>query len=112
MIINEFSQQQRNSKGRKSSHPQRVPQSLVTVYERADPAKEFGVRIGVEPSSEVSPGLGFATSATDASSSSAHSTDLNSPQKWFYPFGGIIGNLEILPSSANSDMIDVEEEVL
>ena len=83
------------------------------MYERADPAKEFGVRIGVEPSSEVSPVLGFATSTTDASSSSAHSTDLDSPQKWFYPRGYYwkIGNLTV-PSSDNSDMIDLEVEVL
>ena len=80
------------------------------MYERADPAKEFGVRIGVEASSEVlSPVLGFATSTTNAPSSSAHSTDLDSPQKWFYPRGYYwkIGNLTV-PSSANSDMIEVE----
>ena len=58
-----------------------------------------------------SPGLGSATSLTTAaSSSSADSTDLDSPQKWFHPFAGSTGKLEILPSSANSDMIDVEEE--
>ena len=59
----------------------------------------------------ISPGLGSATSSTTAaSSSSAHSTDLDSPQQWIHPFAGSTAKLEILPSSANSDKIDVEEE--
>jgi hypothetical protein len=59
----------------------------------------------------ISPGLGSATtSTTTASSSSAHSTDLDSPQQGIHPFAGSTAKLEILLSSANSDMIDVEEE--
>ena len=59
----------------------------------------------------ISPGLGSATSSTTAaSSSSAHSTDLDSPRQWIHPFAGSTAKLEILPSSANSDKIDVEEE--
>ena len=59
----------------------------------------------------ISPGLGSATSSTTAaSSSSANSTDLDSPQQWIHPFAGSTAKLEILPSSTNSDKIDVEEE--
>ena len=67
--------------------------------------------LNVSTEMPISPGLGSATSTTAASSSSAgSSTDLDSPQKWSHPFAGSTGKLEILPSSANSDMIDIEEE--
>ena len=63
----------------------------------------------------ISPSLGSATSSTTtaSSTSSAHSTtttDSDTPQKWSHPFAGSTGNLEILPSLANSYMIHIEEE--
>ena len=66
----------------------------------------------VNVSTEVTASSGsLAGPTTAASSSSAHSTDLDSPpQEWFHPFADSTAKLEILPSSANSDMIDVEEE--
>ena len=68
------------------------------------------ILVNVSTEMAISPGLGSATSTTAASSSSAHSTDFDSPQKWFHPFAASTGRLEILPSSVNSDMINVEEE--
>jgi len=66
--------------------------------------------VNVSTEMALSPGSATSTTAASSPSSSAHSTDLDSPQKWFHPFAGSTGKLEILPSSANSDMIDVEEE--
>ena len=64
--------------------------------------------VNVSTELAISPGLDSATTSTStASSSSAH---LESPQQWIHPFAGSTAKLEILPSSANSDMIDVEEE--
>lgn len=48
-----------------------------------------------------------ASSSTIASSSSA---DLDSPQTWVHPFASSTAKLEIIPSSATSDKIDIEEE--
>ena len=62
----------------------------------------------VNVSTEVTASSGSGPT-TAASSSFAH-TDLDSPQEWFHPFADSTAKLEILPSSANSDMIDVEEE--
>ena len=57
----------------------------------------------------ISPGLigSATTTSTSSATTSAHSTD---SQQWIHPFAGSTAKLEILPSSANSDMIDVEEE--
>ena len=65
--------------------------------------------VNVSTENPISPGP--ATSTTMASSSSARSTEnVNSPQQGIHPFAASTAKLEILPSSANSDMIDVEEE--
>ena len=59
----------------------------------------------------ISSGPGSATSTnTAASSSSTSSADLDSPQQWIHPFAGSTAKLEIIPSSATSNKIDVEEE--
>ena len=59
----------------------------------------------------ISPGLGSAsTTVSSSSSSSARSTESDSPQQRIHPFASSTAKLEILQSSANSDMIDVEEE--
>ena len=72
--------------------------------------KKPTVLVNVSTEMAISPGLGSATTSTTVTSSSTHSTDLDSPQQWIHPFAGSTAKLEILPSSANSDMIDVEEE--
>jgi hypothetical protein len=69
----------------------------------------------LNPSSEmpISPCLGSSstTSSSVHSTTGSSSTDLDSPQQqWIHPFAGSTAKLEILPSSANSDRIDVEEE--
>lgn len=54
-------------------------------------------------------GLASAISTTTvASSSSADSTDLDSPQEWIHPFASSTSKLEVIRSA--TDKIDVEEE--
>jgi DNA polymerase III delta prime subunit len=73
-------------------------------------AKKPTMLVNVSTEMAISPGLGSSTTVASSESSSAHSTDLDSPQQWIHPFASSTAKLEILPSSANSDMIDVEEE--
>ena len=71
--------------------------------------KKPSMLVNVSTEMAISPDSATPTTAASSPLSSG-STDLDSPQKWFHPFAGSTSKLEILPSSANSDMIDVEEE--
>jgi hypothetical protein len=72
---------------------------------RLESGKKPTMLVNISTEMAISPGIGSSTTA--ASSSSAHSTD---SQQRIHPFAGSTAKLEILASSANSDMIDVEEE--